>query len=91
MKGIIIDENGDFTLSAGMLMVDDVAEQIVEVVMVSSPGEVKEMPTIGMNINNMINGNVDPFFVGNLKTQLKTQHINAKSIEVSTTEINVEL
>lgn len=91
MKGILIDDNGNFMLTGGSVSIGDVDEQIVEIVMVAAPGEIKEMPTIGMNLNKKLNGIFDPFFVGKLKTQLKTQHITAKSIVINTEEINVEL
>ena len=91
MNGIIVDEFGDITLSGGSLAVAKVDEQIVQFIMLAVPGELKETPTMGMNVADMICGTIDPFFVGKLRTQLKTQHITAKRITVSTTEIYVEL
>ena len=84
-------EDGDFMLLNGSLAIDEVDEQIVEFVMVAAPGEIKEVPTLGVNVKNMLNGIIDPFFVGQLKTQLKTQHLEAKSVIVTTEEIAVEL
>ena len=91
MQGILFDKSGDFMVSGGTLLVDNVDEQIVECVMISVPGELKEIPMIGMNLKNMICGLVDPMFPGALKAQLATQHLTAKKITVSETEINVEL
>jgi hypothetical protein len=91
MNGILIDEYGDFVVSNGSLSIGNVDEQIVEAVMISVPGEIKEIPMIGMNIRLMLSGNVDPMFPGKLKAQLKTQHLIAKKISYNETEINVEV
>lgn len=90
MNGILI-ENGDLVLSGGSMSIGNVDEQLVEFVMVAAPGELKETPSLGMNIRTMLNGVVDPFFVGRLKTQLKTQHLDPKLVTISETDITVEV
>ena len=91
MQGILIDEYGDFMLFNSGLLIDNIDEQIVECVMITVPGELKESPMLGMNIKTMLCGNVDPMFTGELKAQLKTQHLTAKKISISETEIGVEI
>ena len=87
----MLDEFGDIVISTGSMTVGVVDYQIVEAVMVAVPGELREVPTIGMNVRSMSGGIVDPFFSGKLKTQLKTQHLNPKKIYTTVEEIGVEL
>ena len=91
MKGILIGEDGDLVISNGSAAIGDVDEQITEFVVIAVAGEIKEIPTIGANVRMMLSGNVDPMFAGDLKSQLKTQHLNTKKIIVNETEISIEL
>ena len=90
MNGIMIYE-GDIVIENGSMAIGNVDEQIGEFVLLAAPGEFKEVPIIGMNVKNMLNGNVDPFFAGKLKMQLKSQHLKAKKIVVNETDIAVEI
>lgn len=90
MHGIII-ENGDIVVSNGSMLVAEVNSQIAEVMMLLSPGSLKETPLLGINITNMLSGNVDPMLVGQIKTQLKTQHITTKVVTVDETGVNIEI
>jgi len=91
MIGILIDNTGDLQVSNGALVLGDVDEQICQFVMLANPGDFKESPTLGKNVYNLLNGVPDEFYKGDLKTHLKTQHLNPKSITISETEINVDL
>lgn len=91
MIGILIDDNNDLQVSAGSLVLSNIDEQICQFVMVANPGDFKESPILGMSVYNMLNGSADEFYKNDLKTQLKTQHLNAKAINISETEINIDL
>jgi len=91
MNGIIIDEFGDITLSGGTLAIANVDEQIVQFVMAGVPGDFKESPTLGVNVQSMLGGNVDTLFQGRLKEQIKSQHLKVIKVRVSETEIYVEV
>lgn len=91
MIGILI-QDGDIQVSAFALVLGNIDEQIAEGVIVANPGDFKETPKLGIGIYNYAGANTpDEFFKGNLKDQLKTQHLLPKSITISETEINVEL
>lgn len=90
MLGIII-ENGDLQVSNEAMVIDNVDYQIAEAVLLAVPGELREVPTMGMNVRGILGGSVDTFFAGKLKTQLKTQHLNPTKVSMSIDEIAVEL
>jgi hypothetical protein len=77
MKGILLDENNDVIVEHGTMKIGDVDAQIAEHVVTAFQGEYKEVPLLGGNIRKMLNGTPDPFWAGEMRRQLKTQHINA--------------
>lgn len=77
MKGILLDENSEIMIRNGSMVIGDVDTQVVEHVITAFQGEYKEVPLLGGNIKKMLNGAPDPFWAGEMKRQLKAQHINA--------------
>jgi len=91
MNGILIDEYGDIIVANGSMSIGDVDEQIVQFVMAGVPGDFKESPTLGVNVQCMLGGNVDTLFQGRIKEQIKSQHLKVIKVTVSETEIYVEV
>lgn len=84
-------ESGDIQISNGKFLIEDINEQIVENIITANPGDYKEKPMLGMSIYTLLNGIVDEFFPGRLKSQLITQHVTVKSLFISDSEINIEV
>lgn len=91
MTGILRHTDGDLKIENGELALGDVREDVVEVVMLSAPGEMKHAPLIGANLIRSVNGSVDPFLPGRVKKMLKVEHIDVKRVNINAGEITVEL
>jgi hypothetical protein len=89
MKGILIDENGDFTVRRGALVVGDCMADVAERIIRAWQGEFKEAPLLGGNVDKMINGAVDPFRRGEMTAQLRSQYVNVRQLDMS--ENGIEL
>lgn len=99
MKGILIDETGDFKIEVkrdsngkitqGIVIGNcdaDIAERVIQ----AWQGEFKEVPLIGGNVMKNQNGNISPFWCDDVQKQLKSIGIKAK-ISLAKEGIIVEL
>jgi hypothetical protein len=75
MKGILVDDNGNLMVSGGHLLIGDNREQVTQHLIGAFTGEYKHAPTLGGNARRMISGTEDPFWAGNVKSQLKQCHV----------------
>jgi hypothetical protein len=91
MKGILIDETGDIAIKSGTMVIGDCDQDIAERLIKSWKGEFKENPMLGGNIYNMQNGKPDPFWRGDVMSQLRKEHINVKRLEITDSEIELEI
>lgn len=91
MTGILRDTDGDLKIENGEMALGNVREDVVKVVMLSAPGELKHAPLIGANLIRSVNGPVDPFFPGRVRQMLQSEHIVVKRININGGEIIVEL
>ena len=91
MKGILVDDNGDLVMSGGHIAIGDNRAQCAQHLIGAFTGEYKHAPLLGGNARNMINGTPDPFWAGNLKSQLRQCLIEAERVELVDGEIIVEL
>jgi hypothetical protein len=83
MKGILIDDSGNLQVVNGALQIGDRAIQDAILLIGSFTGELKGAPLLGGNAQKMINGVIDPFWAGNVKSQLKSINIIAKELGIS--------
>jgi hypothetical protein len=95
MKGIQLDETGEIIIERDgayhTMKIGDVDSQIAEHVITAFQGEYKEIPLLGGNIKKMLNGAPDPFWVNDVKRQLKNQGLNAELTVTDTQDIIVTL
>lgn len=77
MTGILTDDDGDMAVANGQLLLGQPEADIAHRVISAYPGEFKEQPLLGCDIKKQLNGRPDPFWRGEAKKQLKTQHIDA--------------
>ncbi len=91
MKGIMTDDKGDLVIAGGDLAMGDVQAQWAQHLMLAFTGEYKHAPMLGGNIKRMIAGTPDPFWTGNVKSQLKTALVNVKSLRIVNDNIELEI
>jgi len=82
MKGILVDDNGNLMISGGHLQVDDNQAQCARHLISAFTGEYKHAPILGGNARKMIAGHPDPFWIGSMKSQLKTALIKVSNLEI---------
>jgi hypothetical protein len=91
MKGILIDENGDMMVQAGSTVLGRINAQCAELIIGAYQGEFKAAPLLGGNIKRMLNGTPDPFWVGNIRSQLRSQNVKANVSADGNREVIVEI
>jgi hypothetical protein len=91
MKGILVDDNGNLMVSGGHLLIGDNREQVTQHLIAAFTGEYKHAPTLGGNARRMVAGSEDPFWAGNVKSQLKQCHVEVERLRVIDGEIEVEI
>ncbi|MDD4395693.1 MAG: hypothetical protein PHQ33_07395 [Bacteroidales bacterium] len=91
MRGIIVDDNGNLQVQNGTLKIGDNMAQVAQHLITAFTGEYKNAPLLGGNAKRMIAGNVDPFWTGNMKRQLKQALVNVESLRVIDNEIELTI
>jgi hypothetical protein len=91
MIGIKRDNDGDISIKNGTLEIGDITQDVIAVVMLTSPGEMKHAPTLGAGLINALNGSVDIFLVERIKSMLNAEKVQNAFINVVGNEIIVEL
>ena len=91
MKGILVDNDGNLTVSGGRISIGDNRAQVAQHLIGAFTGEYKHAPMLGGNARWIISGRPDPFWAGSVKSQLKQCLVQAESVKVVEGEIEVEL
>jgi hypothetical protein len=89
MKGILLDNEGNLLVRNGELVIGDSRYQDAAILLGAWTGEFKNDPMLGGNAKDMLNGTVDPFWVGRAKAQLKRCLLEPQKLTV--TETGIEL
>ncbi len=72
-------------------MIGDNRTQVTRHLVSAFTGEYKHAPMLGGNVRRMISGTPDPFWAGNVKSQLKECLVEAEKIRVVDGGIEVEI
>jgi hypothetical protein len=91
MKGMLIEDNGDLMVRNGCLVVGDCLPDVVERLIGAFQGEFKEQPLLGGNARDLIGGNPDPFWAGEVRGQLKKVGVPVSAINVTGGEISLSI
>lgn len=91
MKGIILTDINEVAIQNGITVIDDNRSDCIKRVVEAATGEFKEMPTIGGNVRKLIAGGADPFWVGQIKAQLKVLGIEVDELKITESGIEVSL
>ena len=91
MKGILIDDDGNLVITGGHVSIGDNRAQCAQHLIGAFTGEYKHAPTLGGNARRMISGTPDPFWAGNVKSQLRECLVEAEKIHVVDGDIEVEI
>lgn len=90
MKDIILDDNGNITQN-GVLVIGDARQQTVEHLVEAFTGEFKHAPLLGVNAKRNIAGTPDPFWAGEVKSQLRQCMLDVESVKATSDDITIEL
>lgn len=83
MTGILIDtETGDLMVTGRSLTLGDTDSQVVELVLVTAPGEWKEQPLLGADVRSQLGGQTDPMWPGQTKKMIQSQGVEVQRIEI---------
>lgn len=91
MKGILIDDDGNLVITGGHVSIGDNRAQCAQHLIGAFTGEYKHAPMLGGNIKRMIAGTPDPFWIGNMKSQLKAALIEVERLEIVNGNIELEI
>lgn len=91
MNGILINDSGDLAISGHHLQIGDNRLQCAQHLISAFTGEYKHVPMLGGNIKRMIAGTPDPFWIGNMKSQLKAALIEVERLEIVNGNIELEI
>lgn len=83
MKDFILDQNSDLAIINGDFVVSDSQEQSVELLLISKPGEWKEFPQVGCDIQNALNGTISRFLERNVRVQLEADGFTIEKLEIT--------
>ena len=91
MKGILVDNDGNLTVSGGRISIGDNRAQVAQHLIGAFAGEYKHAPMLGGNARWIISGRPDPFWTGSVKSQLKQCLVEAERVAVEDGDVVVEL
>lgn len=91
MKGILTDDSGNLAISGHHLQIGDNRAQCAQHLIGAFTGEYKHAPMLGGNIKRMIAGMPDPFWIGNMKSQLKAALIEVERLQIIDGNIELEI
>jgi hypothetical protein len=91
MIGILTDDNGNIVVSNGRLRLGNTDAQVAQHIIVAFTGEYKHAPYIGGNAKLMIAGTINPFWEGNVKSQIKSCKVPVKKLSINTEGIELIL
>lgn len=91
MKDWLLDTEGDLQFSGNDVAMGDADMQTAIGILQAATGEFKEAPTLGGNLHRMIGGKPDPFWKGNAKAMLLSQHIAVKRVDIDTENNAIEI
>lgn len=80
----------DLEIKNGDFVIGDSENQSVELLLVSSPGDWKQYPQVGCDIQKSLKGNISRFLERNISVQLQADGFKIDSLEISDTGINLQ-
>lgn len=97
MIGILVNTNGDLKVDASVnsegkimgLAIGNCTADIIERVLKAYPGDFKNIPTIGINIQENLNAPNGTISRAKIQNHLKSQGIKISNVEVNGNEISI--
>lgn len=90
MNGILLDENGGYLLSGGVIQIGEADGQTIENIIRANRGEYKEAPLIGGEVAKMKNGQPSGIWCARLKKQIQSVGLRVSSVTMTDNEIDVK-
>lgn len=90
-KDILLDEEGNFAVANGDLVVGNSDEQHIHLILASNKGEWLESPTMGAGLSKHLNGMISQSeLIRDIKLDLQRDGYNVKSVNWNDGEITVD-
>lgn len=91
MKGILLDEDRDIQVSNGSMVIGDIANQNVELLIISEKGEIREAPLRGVGIRRFVDDEDPAMLLQAIRNELATEKMTIDSIGISSDgKMNIE-
>lgn len=87
MNDLKLDIEGDLAVEKGDLIIGESSSDIIKSVLLAVRGEFKEDPEIGANVQNYLNGAMNPFWAQDSKKMLQKSGLPVQSIKIENNEI----
>lgn len=89
-KDILFDEKGDLKIVDGDFVIADADNQVIEALMVSVKGELKEFPLVGADISRLLKSrDGQTRALKEIKAQLKSDGFDVANIKIAGNDIQV--
>lgn len=89
MKGILLDEHGDFLLAGERILTGDADPQTIENILRANRGEFKEAPLVGGEVTGMLNGRPDPMWCAAVTKQIRSVGLDVSRVTMTDQLIEV--
>jgi hypothetical protein len=83
MKGILLDEDRDIQVSNGAMVIGDIANQNIELLIISEKGEIREAPLRGVGIRRFVDDEDPAMLLQAIRNELATEKMSIDTIGIS--------
>lgn len=83
MKGILLDEDRDIQVSNGAMVIGDIANQNIELLVISEKGEIREAPLRGVGIRRFVDDEGPTMLLQAIRNEIATEKMTIDTIGIS--------
>lgn len=83
MKGIILDDDKDIQVSNGSVVVGDIANQNLEILLLSEKGEIREAPLRGVGIRRFVDDEDPAMLLQAIRNEVATEGMALDNIGIT--------
>lgn len=91
MKGILLDEDRDVKVSNGSMVIGDIANQNIELLIISEKGEIREAPLRGVGIRKFVDDEDPAMLLQAIRNEVATEGMTLDNIGIASDgKLNIE-
>lgn len=83
MKGILLDEDRDIQVSNGAMVIGDIANQNIELLVISEKGEIREAPLRGVGIRRFVDDEDPAMLLQAIRNEVATEGMTLDNIGIT--------